>query len=338
MRVIDQYRDHLYSQLVLAKDTHPAAVEMLKQADFEVKEGEFESLPDDAFAWPAERAFPIHTKAATIASRLYRSKCAAVPVEVDKALAAACDIFQVPETVFERPKVASAPPNPDDYLLPSMLRLRVKCAEDVKVAEQKLLDGYQKLSIEHRAEACSRLIEKAAQHHVTLDPLMHRLAGYTVSSTRALIDWVEARKEAAAQPMHKNAFAKLASALREQPEELWDRPALVKIADAIDDLDRRAGLQKHYDRKLLDPMQTVFNTDKVASAGVELGGRIVPFARLASFDAKFYGDLLGDEFVREASDGRGGVDPQKMATIIETLPRDMKGMLARQMGPYLRTA
>ena len=40
--------------------------------------------------------------------------------------------------------------------------------------------------------------------------------------------------------------------------------------------------------------------------------------------------------MREAGDGKGGVDVQKAAMLIETLPRDLRNSLAQQMGPYLR--
>ena len=333
--IVDQYRDHLFSQIIPDLERNLAAAEMLKEA--EVKEGELESLPDSAFAWPEERAFAIHTKEATVMSRFYRQKCAArVSKAVDQALANACDLYNIPEETFSRPKVAAAPIDPEEYLIPSLQRLRVKSAADIKTAEQRLLAEYQKLSVEHRAEACSRLVEKAAAFKVDLDPLMFKLAGFTVSSTRVLRDWLEARKEAAVKAEHKTAFAKLASALRDQPAEVWDRPTLIKLAGVIDELDQKAGLGRLYDRKLPDPMQSVFNTEKRASAGVELGGRMVPFTRLASFPAQFYGDALGDDFVREASDGRGGIDPQKAAMLIDTLPKDMRNVLAQQMGPYLR--
>src|SRR5262249_7012522 len=101
--------------------------------------------------------------------------------------------------------------------------------------------------------------------------------------------------------------------------------------EALDELDRKAGLERHYDRRLLDPLLTVFNTEKVAGPGVQLGGKFVPLTRLASYPATFYGDVLGDDIIREASDGRGGVDAHKLATILETLPRDMKMMLAQHI-------
>lgn len=239
-------------------------------------------------------------------------------------------MYGVEESVFERAKVAAAPDDPEDYLLPEMKRLPVRSAEQVKTAEATLMAGYQKLAFENRALACSRLIEKAAAFGVRLNPLMHKLAGFTVSSTSVVKDWLGARKEAAPAE-YKEAFQKLADAMKGQPSEIRDREVLVKLAETIGELDKKAGLTKFYDRKLPDPLQTVFNTEKVAGHGVDLNGRFVSTTRLAQFPASFYSDVLGDDIVREASDGNGGVDAQKLATILETLPRDMKVLLSSHL-------
>ena len=253
-----------------------------------------------------------------------------VPPHVDDALKVACDVYGLSDEIFAREKAAAEPEDPADYLLPEMRRLPVRSAEEVKQAERTLLAGYQKLAFEHRAEACKRLVDRAAAHGVALDPLMHKLAGFTVSSTQTVKDWLGARREAA-PPAYKEAFQKLADALAGQPAEVRDRAALVRLAEVIGELDKKAGLARHYDRRLPDPLQTVFNTTKVAGHGVELGGRFVPMQRLAEYPASFYGDVLGDDVVREAADGRGGLDPHKLAMILETLPRDLKSALARQM-------
>ena len=88
-------------------------------------------------------------------------------------------------------------------------------------------------------------------------------------------------------------------------------------------------------RKLLDPMATVFNTEKRANwtmgNGVTLAGRFMPMERLAAYDANFYSDVLGPDIVREASDAAGTLDPSKLATILETLPVDMQRALSAQM-------
>jgi hypothetical protein len=327
MKVIDQFRDPSFAVFINLVRDRPWLADQVKEADVE----DLDDVPDSAFAWREKRAFAVHSRAHTIYSRVYRENSRGVPGEVDRILKEACDVYGLPDELFARPKTAAAADSPDDYLLPDLKRLRVKTAADVKVAEQKLLDGYTKLSVEHRALACRRLLEKAAALNVPLQPLMRKLAGFTVSSTQTLRDWIEARREATKEPRYKAAFQKLAEGLKNLPAEVHDREALVKIAEVIDELDKKAGLQRHYDRRLPDPLMSVFNTEKLAGPGVNLGGKFVPLTRLASYPATFYGDVLGHDIVREASDGRGGVDAHKLAMILETLPSDMKMMLAQHI-------
>lgn len=330
MSVIDQLRDPTLARLVRLVANRPKIAELVKEAD--VLPEELDTLPNHAFAWEEKRAFPIHTPEHTAMSRLYREDHRGpVPRAVDDRLKEASDIYGLDEKLFDKVKVAAVADDPDDFLLPEQKRLPVKTAAQVKVAEEKLLAGYQKLSVESRALACKRLLEKAAQFNVTLNPLMHKLAGYTVTSTEKLASWLEARKEAAKEPVFKDAFQKLADATKQLPVEVRNREDQIKLAQVISDLDVKAGLVRHYDRRLPDPLQTVFNTDKIAGLGVDLNGRFVSMSRLASYPSTFYSDALGPDLVREASDGHGGIDPQKLAAIIETLPRDMKSVLSRVM-------
>lgn len=329
MPVIDQLRDPAFATLLPLLNYFSTDVEeAVKHADIRIEERD--ALPTTAFAWPEKRAFPVHTREHTVMSRVYRSAVPGVPGHVDEALKEACASYDIPEGWFERKKVAAADDS-DDYLLPEAKRIRIKCAQDVHLAEEKLIDGYTRLSIPSRAQACSRLVEKAAKFGVKLGPQTLKLAGFTVSSTDTMRRWIDARVEATKDPVVKVAFQALADGLRGQPAEIRDRSALVKMASTIHQLDQRAGLEKHYDKRLLDPLQTVFNTDKVAEAGVNLGGRFVTASQLAHYPATFYGDVLGDDLVREASDGQGGIDPYKLATILETLPSDMKTALSRQL-------
>ena len=328
MKIVDQYRDPALAVLVHLVADRPKVAAAVGDVDIEPSEAD--ALPDSAFAWPEKRAFAVISKEHTILSRVYRENTPHVPPHVDATLKEASAMYGIDESIFTREKKAAFRDDPEDYLLPDLKRLPVRNAEQVKTAEEKLLAGYQKLTVEHRAQACKRLMDKAAAYGVTLDPLMHKLAGFTVSSSALLKDWVEARQEAAPDT-YKAAYEKLASAVKQLPAEVRDRPALIKIAEVMTELDKKAGLTKYYGKKLPDPLQSVFNTEKVAGNGVDLNGRFIPMQRLASYPASFYGDALGDDLVREASDGKGGVDPYKLAQILETLPRDMKQVLSAQM-------
>lgn len=302
--------------------------DLIKEA--EVLPEELEKLANHAFAWPDRRLFPVHTKEHVIMSRLYREKCSSVPPYVDAELKKACEIFDIPDSLFTREKKASFD-DPEDYLLPAQKRLKVKTAEDVSTAAEILVREYTKLSMESRSEACARLIKKAQEHKITLPVPVMQLAGFTVSSTKMAKDWVAARKLATKDEKLQQAYEKLANVLEEFPEESKDRAALVKIADAIHFLDKKANLERLYDRKLPDPMRTVFNTEKIASNTLQIGNKSFSITRIASLPASFFGDVLGNEFVREASDGNGGVDATKIAMIIDTLPTDMKQELANHL-------
>jgi hypothetical protein len=328
MAVVDQFADPVMAHLVRRVSDRPKLAAAI--LDVDVDRAERDALPSTAFAWSEKRAFPVHTKEHAMLSRVYREGVPNVPAHVDRALKEACEVYGVDETLFVRAKVAAAPASDDDFLLPGLQRLRVTSAEHVKVAEDRLRAEGAKLSIVHRAQASKRLVEKAAQFNVPVRDEIRKMAGMTVTDRQPLVDWLEARS-GAAPAEHRDGFQKLANAAKQLPLELRDRAQQIKLAEAIQELDTLAGLTGHYDRKLPDPLMTVFNSTKTAGPGVTLAGRFLPIERVAAYPSTFYSDVLGPDIVREASDVSGHMDPQRLAQVLETLPVDMQRMLSAQM-------
>lgn len=328
MRPVDQFSDPVMAHLVKRVMDRPKLAAAL--ADFEVDPQELETLPDSAFAWGEKRAFPIHTREHAMLSRVYRENVPNVPAYVDAAIKEACDVYEIDPSLYAAPKVAAAPASTEDFLLPEQRRLRVTEAGHVKEAAEQLRNEGSRLSVVNRALASSRLVEKAAFFGVRIRPEIFKMAGLTVTARQPLVDWLEARCEAAPVE-YKDGYAKLAQAVRRMPEEMRDRAQQVKLAEAIEELDVMSGLDRHYDRRLPDPLATVFNTEKVAGPGVNLAGRFVPMARVAEYPSTFYSDVLGPDIVREASDGVGGMDPVRLAAVLETLPVDMQRLLSSHM-------
>lgn len=329
MFVVDQFSDPVMAHLVRRVANRPKLASALE--DIEVDAAEQAALPDHAFAWPEKRAFPIHSRDHALLSRTYREGVPDVPAHVDHALKEACDVYAIDDALYAHTKVAAAPLADDAYLLPDLRRLRVTEAAHVKEAEARLHTEGARLSLSHRASASCRLVEKAAFFGVAVSPATHKQAGLVVTARQPLVDWLEARGEAA-PAAYKEGYAKLASAARRLPDELRDRAQQVKLAGAIQELDELAGLDQHYGRRLPDPLQTVFNTEKLAGPGVNLAGRFVPMDRVASYPSTFYADVLGPDIVREASDGTGAMDHERLAAVLSTLPVDMQRLLASHMG------
>lgn len=328
MAVVDQFSDPVMAHLVRRVSDRPKLAAAIQ--DFDVDRDEQDTLPASAFAWSEKRAFPIHSREHAMLSRVYREGVPHVPAHVDRALKEACEVYGVDDDLYARPKVAAVVESSDAFLLPDIRRIRVTEASHVKLAEEKLRNEGKNLSIEHRALASRRLVEKAAFYGVNVRDEIRKMAGLTVTDRQPLVDWLDARREAA--PIeHKDGYQKLANAAKRMPMEMRDRQEQIKLAEAIGEMDELSGLDRYYDRKLPDPLMTVFNSSKVAGQGVTLAGRFLPIERVASYPSTFYSDILGPDIVREASDTSGHMDHQRLAMVLETLPVDMQRMLSAQM-------
>jgi hypothetical protein len=329
MAVVDQYSDPVMAHLVRRVSDRPKLAAAIQA--FDVDPAEQDTLPSSAFAWSEKRAFPVHTREHAMLSRVYSEGLPNLPVHVSRGIKEACEVFDVDDDLYKTIKTAGdVALSPDSYLLPDIRRMRVTEASHVKQAEERLRTEGQKLSIAHRALASRRLVEKAAFFGVSVRDEINKMAGLTVTQRQPLVDWLEARSNAASIE-HKDGYQKLANEAKRLPAELRDRSVQIKLAEAIGVLDDIAGLSRHYGRKLPDPLMTVFNSAKVAGAGVTLAGQFLPIERVASYPSTFYADILGPDIVREASDATGQLDPQRLAEVLQTLPVDMQRMLATQM-------
>lgn len=322
---IDQYRDPVLATLARIVANRPKVAAAVGGIDIDPGEGE--TLPDHAYAWPEKRAYPVHTRDHALLSRAYREVEHAVPAHVDKALKQACEAYDIDESLFAQEKTASQD-DQDDYLLPSLRRLPVVTAGQAKAAETSLLTSGGRLSPGHRMQANDRLVQKMARFGQDApDPRTLQASGRTTTATQELVGWIEARHEAA-PPGHKEAYASLAKEVRALPPEFQDRPYQVRLAAQIETLDEQSGLDCHWSRRLPDPLMTVFNTTRVAGAGVTLAGKFVPLERLANLSPETLSDVLGPDILREATDAAGQLDPGQLAEVLATLPADMQRVIA----------
>jgi hypothetical protein len=332
MSTIDQTNDPGYAHLVALLKTHPNAYDLVKTAAIEE---DFTALPDDAFAWPGERRFPIHAAHHAVLSHLYAKMASNVPDDVFDKIAEALDAYGVDASQLQPATVKEAAADPDEYLFPEQGLYRVKTAEDLFAAQGRLLEQVQKLTPEQRAQGFGRLYKRATELGQPLDPRSYQYAGVVESDLREVRASLEMRAAAAKDEEVQTAYMKLATTLGAYPRKLRDRNAQVKLAQFISDLDEKAGLRKHYDRKLSDPVRTVFNTDrltKTADQMVDLGGDVFPLTQLASVSPQVYGDILGPDIVSEiCTPGGQDCDPMKIAQILPTLPADMKSLLGQKL-------
>jgi hypothetical protein len=255
-------------------------------------------------------------------SLAYATKTANLEDRVSRRLGDAAEIYGIllPPKVQE--KVAHEMPR---YLLPKQKKFGIKTASDVPKAESALLRVASKLSTEDLATASTVLVKAARDAGTTVTDRVMQWAGLSQCDTEKTALWVEAR-EAATEA--GGAYTKLASVIRHL-DSANTRGDLVKIAEAIGNLDTIYDLKRHYGKKLPNPMETVFSTKTAMEKMVTLAGTDVPLKDLVKKDIGFYKDTLGKDIADEISTD-GKLDETKLVQELPILPADMlKPMLKR---------
>jgi hypothetical protein len=104
---------------------------------------------------------------------------------------------------------------------------------------------------------------------------------------------------------------------------------LTKLAETIDDVDQALGLPAHYGQLLQAPEDFLFSaTFTKAAAEVDdlcplINGQVYSKSDLVKVPPEKLAELWGDKFVDACThDDSRKLDPEKMATVLETLPRD----------------
>lgn len=331
--MIDQTTDAGFATLRVLSDKFPAIREMAKTA--ELDSSEFSELPSSAFAWPERRLFPLHNREHATLSFAYSKVASALPMSVLMNLDKAASMYEIDVTGFEREEDLEKDAGEEYWLLSEQRRFRVASPSDVKLAEQMVHQRYAEFSTVERAEIMQNLVKVAERYEVPLAPSTKKFAGVTLTNTRVLQDWVFARKEAAERNHSPLAgtYEKIAQEFNNAPEFIGDKQYQVKLAALLHDLDKQAGITKHYGRKILDPIQTVWNTEKIAAQMINIAGKTFDKNMLASLPSTFWSDAIGDDFAAEIAPG-GHVDPAALEQIISTLPNDLKASLATNLAAY----
>jgi len=332
--MIDQTSDAGFATLRTLADMFPQLEELAKTA--ELDPGEFETLPDSAFAWPEARRLPIHNREHTAISLAYEKVATELPKYAHHALQQAAVAYGLDAAVFDRPlRLVKTASTPEFWLLPSHQRFRVTSSEDVKLAEQALQARSKDLPPNERAEAMINLEKAATFFGVSLTPSTKKIAGFTLTNTRTLRDWLQARQEAAEKVGSdlSATYGELAQQFNGVNTHISNRDYQVKLASAIDALDQKSGVSKFYGKSLLDPIETVWNTSKLAADTIDVNGVMLDKSMLASLPITFWQDVIGPDMAQEIAPS-GQVDPELLAQIIPTLPADLKSVLVTQLSAY----
>ena len=324
--MIDQNNDVTFSTLRNIIDTYPDVLEYVKTAS--VGESYRANLPLDSFADKYNRRFPLASKQDAVLSKAYATKVANLAPEIMANIDTALEMYEVPSSIFQKTKVASTAEESKKYLLEEQQKLPIDSNTNIKLAEQQLFYNKAKLKPSTLNKAASVLIKEAYSRGENVSTQTLKYAGLVQSDTEYLTRWIEARAASTNNKAAKSAFDKLASVTKAFDSSV-SRDELIKLSNTIEQLDTLGDLTKHYNKSLPDAISTVFNTKIAMQPMVDLGKQ-VPLTSLLAVDPAVYGDILGSDIVEEIS-SNGEIVPDALASILETLPKDMKDSLVKEL-------
>jgi hypothetical protein len=176
------------------------------------------------------------------------------------------------------------------------------------------------MGYDHLSEACHALIEKMASYGVAVDEIdstTYKYAGLTQSNKDTLIASINRRMDFIRDDEKKAHYAKLASLVEGMD---FNRANLVKVASTLESLDTALDMRRLYDKHLLNPMDSVFNTNAVFNTKVANELFTADMAHRVSPDQIKH--LLGEDVLSESSMGND-LDRNRLLDVVNSLPNDM---------------
>lgn len=326
--MVDQNTDINFAALRDLVNAYPGIAEHVKTA--QVGEHIRSSLPTHAFADPGNRMFPVHTPADAILSKAYATKVANLAEEVMAQIDTALSLYDVSPNLFEQSKVASNHQEEQPrYLVKSQNKLAFYSDTPIQEGERALRRNQSKLSPSSLTSGALTLVKEARSRGEEVSSWTMKYAGLTQCDNHEASNWLEARAFKATDAKVSDAFSKLA-AITSRFDSSLGRDDLIKVANAIGELDKLAGFSRHYGKSMPDPIATIFNTKTAMMPSIDLGGKQVPVTKLLAVSPESFGDILGDDIVEEITED-GELVPDKLTAILDTLPLDMKKTLVKEL-------
>ena len=305
-----------------------------------VRSNDLNEVPDEWFAWPEKRAFPIDSKANAFLSTVYFLATANdgshVPNHVYDNLEKAASMFDLNEDIskvashMRKPRKRTAKASDFGLLYKQAGRTVAKYplldAEHVKQAAEHFEANYHNHSVEEQRTIADNILIKAASFGVTItEPAVFKCSGCSAEVDLAkAIDQVEKRAYRNKELPIGKAFEKVASGLRKISSH--DLDSVRRFQDLIYQLDKTAGLDRYYGRHYENPLMIMYREDsdmgylfKEAEEMIELAGYKCPLSTLLGLPPSLYEDILGESIKYELMTG-DALDPAKLKAVLPTLP------------------
>jgi hypothetical protein len=208
-------------------------------------------------------------------------------------------------------------------------RLRLANPMEVKSAADWLYQYHERIPFADANVIARKILDKSAEFGASVSghqEFLEKKAGMGVCNPDRVVKEIWARSNMVKGGVARTEVIKLAQVVAGTPRKALQPAMLVKLATTLDMIDRANNLTHHYGKTLSRPEDVVFEATFTKSAAelhehvATTSGKVYKkstFEKLSLDDVR---GLFGDDFADEVRAPLGGIDGEKMAEVVRTLP------------------
>lgn len=324
----DFYSDYGYNFIKILKDKEVPS--FVKEADM-LDQEEIDKLPDTAFASVDDRKLPITDPANVYVSAAYYFNANEKNAEVEDRIVKAAELFEISDEIKNILPDTNTKIAAEDNQKESRWEISAtykngdikKFAGDLSSIEKFQDDFVSKIfslcTFESKMDCAEKIAQELEKSGKEISNRILEVSGRNIPDLQKVANQVKARAVRLSEDSQKVSLCKMADELLESSDKNID--GMKKLAKILDSIDEQNSLTRFYNKSILDPFASVFNTDineaKKNASVIDLNGSQFSAEELNEVHQDIFKLALSKESLDLIGFGTDSFDVSKIANISE---------------------
>ena len=324
----DFYSDYGYNFIKILKDKEVPS--FVKEADM-LDQEEIDKLPDTAFASVDDRKLPITDPANVYVSAAYYFNANEKNAEVEGRIVKAAELFEISDEIKNILPDTNTKIAAEDNQKESRWEISAtykngdikKFAGDLSSIEKFQDDFVSKIfslcTFESKMDCAEKIAQELEKSGKEISNRILEVSGRNIPDLQKVANQVKARAVRLSEDSQKVSLCKMADELLESSDKNID--GMKKLAKILESIDEQNSLTRFYNKSILDPFASVFNTDineaKKNASVIDLNGSQFSAEELNEVHQDIFKLALSKESLDLIGFGTDSFDVSKIANISE---------------------
>jgi hypothetical protein len=324
----DFYSDYGYNFIKILKDKEVPS--FVKEADM-LDQEEIDKLPDTAFASVDDRKLPITDPANVYVSAAYYFNANEKNAEVEDRIVKAAELFEISDEIKNILPDTNTKIAAEDNQKESRWEISAtykngdikKFAGDLSSIEKFQDDFVSKIfslcTFESKMDCAEKIAQELEKSGKEISNRILEVSGRNIPDLQKVANQVKARAIRLSEDSQKVSLCKMADELLESSDKNID--GMKKLAKILESIDEQNSLTRFYNKSILDPFASVFNTDineaKKNASVIDLNGSQFSAQELNEVHQDIFKLALSKESLDLIGFGTDSFDASKIANISE---------------------